>query len=97
MHIQRCMNAPGTQLSMANKPGRHHQITMTLGVLFILLSLYVLSLGPLVWLSRAGILSRKTCDALEPFYAPLQSLGNRCKPFNTFMDWYVTLWEPAKK
>jgi len=57
-------------------------------VAFILLPLYVLSVGPFVWIAADN-------PALEPLgyiYAPLSYLGSVCPPVDDALTWYLDWW-----
>ena len=57
-------------------------------VVIVLPVLYVLSLGPGVWLDNHGYLS----DAADMIYWPLDKLYDQWQPAHAFFDWYVELW-----
>ncbi|MGE0609072.1 MAG: hypothetical protein AB7O62_18405 [Pirellulales bacterium] len=52
--------------------------------------LYVLSLGPAVWLSTHGYIND---DILDWFYAPLDALYHRNRLAKGVLDFYVSFWE----
>jgi hypothetical protein len=49
---------------------------------------YVLLLGPAVWLHDHGYLG----DSLRLVYAPLHYLHEHCEPARQALEWYVALW-----
>jgi hypothetical protein len=51
--------------------------------------LYVLSLGPAVWLSGRFPGCTKV---LAVIYYPLEVIHNKFEPVGEFLDWYVRLW-----
>ena len=55
--------------------------------------LYVLSIGPAIWLSKRGHLDPKTVD---PSYAPLQWCYENSRPVKVALDQYIELWEPGE-
>jgi hypothetical protein len=58
-------------------------------VVFMLLVLYVLGLGPAVLLTK----HYPAHDAwLVPIYFPLLLLGENCQPVEDVLTWYVKLW-----
>lgn len=60
------------------------------GVLLILVPvLYVLSLGPAVWIGDHYELTR---DVITAVYYPLFLLAKRFEPIKQMLDWYVGLW-----
>jgi hypothetical protein len=50
--------------------------------------LYVLSLGPAIWLFKHGYISKETGIV----YAPLGYLGNNFEPARKALNWYLELW-----
>lgn len=60
--------------------------------LFLLPVLYVLSLGPAVWLYNAQQGQGPAAEVLETIYAPLGWLHENT-PFQGPLEWYVDLWE----
>lgn len=55
---------------------------------FMLLPLYVLSVGPFVWIAADN-------PALEPLgyiYFPIGYLGSVCPPVDNVLNWYLELW-----
>jgi hypothetical protein len=52
--------------------------------------LYVLSIGPAIWLFNHGYVSGMI-PILWSFYAPLREM-RRISIFATFIDWYISLW-----
>jgi len=61
-------------------------------VLPLLPILYVLSIGPVVWLNYHNHLSPEFVSAFAWFHYPITWLTNHCEPFGHFMLWYVELW-----
>lgn len=59
--------------------------------LFLLPVLYVLSIGPAIWLAEAGYLQGTVIEVLEVVYAPLVWLANDT-PLGGPIEWYVDLW-----
>ncbi len=58
---------------------------------FLLLALYVLSIGPMYWHWYNGkfVTGSKVVAA---FYEPLFIAANLIGPFGEWLDWYVELW-----
>jgi hypothetical protein len=59
---------------------------------FLLLTLYVLSTGPMSWLDAKGKVSTAS---LITFYFPLIELRDAYPPVEKILDWYVGFWLPA--
>lgn len=59
--------------------------------LFILFSLYVLSIGPLYW-QWYGAKYVSGPPLLAAFYEPLWILAGWCPPLGEWINWYVRLW-----
>lgn len=60
-----------------------------LAVAVVLLpALYVLSVGPAIWLHHHGYLT----DSAAIIYVPLGYLHESWKPIGDAMDWYMDLW-----
>ena len=54
--------------------------------------LYVLSLGPAVKLTEAGLIAGPVEGWLTRFYVPLAWLHERYSPAQAALDWYLMLW-----
>jgi hypothetical protein len=59
------------------------------------LMLYVLSIGPAVWLAGSGSPST-TERLLEAFYTPLHWMCIEVPPFGKAIDVYMHWWRPAE-
>lgn len=57
----------------------------------LLPALYVLSLGPVIWLFNHGVIPRNASRAINSFYAPLQWLHDWSDVAGQLLDWYATL------
>ena len=55
------------------------------------LVLYVLSVGPAVWL-QFDVLPESTFPAFEFVYGPLGFAARQTEPTNKALDWYIGLW-----
>lgn len=55
---------------------------------------YVLSVGPMSWLARRGLLPQYTHEAVGSMYVPLLWLERASPTFNWFLEWYAGLWNP---
>ena len=58
----------------------------------VLLALYVLSLGPMVWLNDNGYLSDESGSVFEMVYLPLDILYNEFAWVESILDAYMDLW-----
>jgi hypothetical protein len=58
------------------------------GLIFLPM-LYVLSIGPAIWLSEHGYLSD---EAGRWFYAPLAAVANRFPTIGNWLMWYMSLF-----
>jgi hypothetical protein len=58
-------------------------------ILVLLVSVYVLSVGPAVYLIEHGIIDQ---EPLEFFYLPLIWLAAIFEPFREAINWYAELW-----
>ena len=58
---------------------------------FIMLAIYVLSIGPLYWQWYGGRFAGGSAW-LAAFYEPLRIASERIPPFGNWMNWYVNLW-----
>jgi hypothetical protein len=61
-------------------------------VLLTLPILYVLSVGPVVYLQTRGVLEFKPGSAITYFYWPLQWAQIQCPPFLRLMNRYGRMW-----
>jgi hypothetical protein len=57
----------------------------------LLLLLYVLSIGPVTWLSLHDPTGRVQ-SVFAPFYWPLIELYHQCAPARDALEWYVGLY-----
>jgi hypothetical protein len=71
-----------------HEPRRGSLAVWLVGAFVVLPSLYVLSLGPAVWLYKHHYMS----DAVGIVYVPLQLLHDNCQPIGNALDRYVELW-----
>lgn len=59
--------------------------------MFIMLSLYVLSIGPMYWHWYGGRFAEGS-KLIAAFYEPLYIMALAFPRFGEWMDWYVSLW-----
>ena len=62
------------------------------GLLIVLPILYILSIGPLIWLADRNYVSRETAQRIVVIYEPLQWPSSRCQPLKDFIGWYQSLF-----
>jgi len=55
--------------------------------------IYVLSVGPFVWLHNRGYLAPAVAELIELPYYPLAWLADNCPPVRDLLDWYIELWQ----
>lgn len=61
-----------------------------LTVLFILVVVYPLSLGPLLWLHKKGVITPTMGEYIGPFYLPLSYVCESVPmPIGNAVDWYL--------
>ncbi len=58
----------------------------------VLVSVYMLSVGPAVWLQTRGYIG---AGRLQTIYQPVVAVANTCQPLNNALHWYLTLFAPA--
>jgi hypothetical protein len=51
--------------------------------------IYILSIGPVYWLTSQGYLGTAAMTA----FAPLELLAYYCPPFQDAMEWYLSLFQ----
>jgi hypothetical protein len=75
----------------AKKESASRSVALSAGlaVALVLPILYVLSIGPAVWLSDQGYTGDPESN---PIYRPLVWLVDTFPTFEEFIDWYVDLW-----
>ncbi|MEA3210514.1 MAG: hypothetical protein QOE70_3571 [Chthoniobacter sp.] len=65
------------------------------GVVLVIVSLYVLSIGPVTWVGDKYYPGWIRSDAVFTFYSPvLWLLKESPKPVGDFLWWYMQLWQP---
>lgn len=73
--------------------GGSFSTTTGIGLACGFLCLYVLSIGPFVYLAASGIISESKADLiLNTFYAPLVYLHEESNVFKEILDTYIELW-----
>jgi len=80
---------------MTRKPparGRYAAAAVVV-VLIALPVLYVLSIGPAVWIHENGNLNSNTKEAIRAAYIPLEGLADRFEPLEDALDMYIDLWD----
>ncbi len=71
-------------------------VLAVVGVLIVLPMLYVLSIGPVVWLAHSGLISPSLAPALEFAYSPLKWVADNVPILGPAINGYVELWRPAQ-
>ena len=68
-----------------------HRLAFGLLTAVLLMVLYVLSVGPVVWALQKGAMpsSNVTIQIFTTFYAPLIALDKQCEWFHILMEAYV--------
>lgn len=65
-------------------------MAIAIGILVCLLpALYVLSIGPALWLNRIGVLRPKTVDVV---YQPIYTAARANRHIAGSLNWYQSLW-----
>lgn len=62
-------------------------------LLMLLPVLYVLSIGPAVWLHDRGLMSNGLDEIAEVVYAPLDWAADASPLIEDPLDFYIELWE----
>ena len=65
-------------------------------VLFVLSTLYVLSIGPVMGLFARGYLSVEAMNAIDKIYWPLDVVCSVASPLQRSLDTYRNLWLPKQ-
>ena len=61
--------------------------------LFLLPLIYVLALGPLIWIHDRGMMADPVEDIVEVAYWPLERVSRTSPLLAEPLDWYVSLWQ----
>jgi hypothetical protein len=75
-----------------SKRGKRPIVTIAVLILAVLLVLYPLSAGPVIYLQTSGRLIVTKDSAIGRFYAPLNWAEAKCRPFGRLMQRYGSLW-----
>jgi hypothetical protein len=68
-------------------------IVAAIVVLFVLLPLvYLLAIGPIVWLHERGLVSVEPRSVIGRVYYPAEFAAQHCTPFRLAVETYVSLW-----
>ena len=70
------------------RPRADWWVAIAAGGVLLLPVIYLLSIGPAVWLSDRGLVS----DRVEFAYYPLIWLAERTEWFVASLRWYIELW-----
>ena len=63
-----------------------------LGTFALVLMVYILSAGPMVWLVNRSLMPVRLFNTI---YRPLTKVGRFCPPFKYAFHWYVQLWSSS--
>jgi hypothetical protein len=70
-------------------------VMATIAVVFLLLPMiYLLAIGPIVWLHRRGYVNVDPGSFIARVYYPAEMAAQNCQPFARAIETYVSLWEP---
>ena len=81
-----------TRAETESETGINARSRSRVGTLILLVSLYVLSVGPVEWLDEHCHIPNPLKDALIMFYSPVRLLRNHSRTCRQAVDWYVALW-----
>lgn len=85
---------------MENKPAKRSGGAAAAAIIVVVLVLvpliYVLSIGPLVWLAGTGRISKSWMPILETAYSPLQWTANNVPVAGPAIESYAELWQPSQ-
>jgi hypothetical protein len=65
-------------------------------LLLLLPMIYLLAIGPIVWLHRRGYVDVAPTSVIGRVYAPAEWAAQACPPFATAIQAYVSLWAPLE-
>ena len=77
------------QTDETEKPRRSRAITWLTIALVVAPFLYVLSIGPAIWLLDRGLISKRP---FETVYFPLARLADKYPAFKSTIEWYADFW-----
>jgi hypothetical protein len=82
---------------MSDNPKRGHSVISTVGAVFLLVALFVLSLGPVAKLYSKKLIPPSAEAAIESVYAPLIYLVSHSPSAGRLYLWYLcTVWRIPK-
>ena len=73
------------------EPRRSSRSTLIVAVLVAVFVLYLLSIGPVVWLAERDVFSGSTVKAIENGYYPLVVVAEKAGAEGALF-WYIGLW-----
>jgi len=65
-------------------------------LLLLLPMIYLLAIGPIVWLHRRGYVDVAPTSVIGRVYAPAEWAAQACPPFARAIESYVSLWQPVE-
>jgi hypothetical protein len=71
-------------------------VLVLVAVLFVLPMLYVLSVGPVIWLAHSGYIGTPLVPALGMIYAPLEWVAHNVPVIGPAIDTYANWWQPKQ-
>jgi hypothetical protein len=66
---------------------------MILVAIAISLTIYIFSVGPVMWLNNHGRLSPAMLERALVIYAPLDWLAHKSEAANRVLFWYAEFWQ----
>lgn len=69
-------------------------VVVSVALLCLLPTVYVLSIGPVVWLDARGYVDTSEQSPLFAFYWPLIWLSLQSDTTQAILTWYMELWLP---
>lgn len=70
-------------------------VLVLVALLVVLPMLYVLSVGPVVWMVHSGFISQTMLPVIGAIYAPLEWVAQNVPVVGPALDRYVRWWQPA--
>ena len=81
--------------AQARRGGGAGAVAVIVVLLFALPLIYVLAIGPIVWLHDRGHIEITPNSIIGIAYRPLEYAAQECKPVEASIEWYVSLWTLA--
>jgi uncharacterized membrane protein len=71
-------------------------VLVLVAILVLLPMLYVLSVGPIIWMVHSGFISDSSVSVLGEFYRPLEWVTNKVPVIGPAIDTYANWWQPTQ-